>query len=875
MTRSSKPTFNNPAELGPAASYPARGVRWLLAFIQAVCPLLFFTNLTRNPYYTQIALLNVCIALCGLLWAFEAFRRKEWALPRVPTEWPMLFFIGAALVSTILGLMAHPLLRTGLGYEGVRVWLFTLVNTFMAFYLPLLFVKPVFLNQRKLSIWSDIILAVIWGVCWFGFQSMKTRVPQMLFENVWDFYGAVLWVLAGIYMIVRTKNGEAIEFFHVIFAVTFLAGAYAILQYFGRDMIWGSLIQPYGGRPVSTFGNPNFLSSYLMLVAPLAFVFALKAEKTEAWGYLVILFVAVIAVLCTLTRSTYVGLFAAFFTLGVLLFQKENTAWFKKLGILVLVVIVLILIFPHTPLLRVQSPLARFTEIFEAMRTGESYGPWHQRLLIWSSAWDMVKERPFFGKGWGAFELFYPFYQGKYLLAPFFPMWRTHANNAHNVLMEMWAQLGFVGVGVSLWLLATMFVGGWKIFRMKGDNLSRLVAAAMLAGLSGMIADNFFGNVSIFFAMPAFLFWWNMGSLFNEAEIVPQPKPIPPVVRNTALPVFMFFCLCVVVYFVQRWNQEVYYFQGFKEARTNQVVASYKSLEKAYGWFPGEVNSNYELGNSYAREARDLEQKGRLEEAKKFGDKALWAYQEALRANPGYDEIYFNLGITYGQMGQLKEAVRNLETAVFINPLLKEAYPALGNQYLNTNELEKAARLFEQGVKAFPRDVDMWNNMGVAYNKLGNDEKALEAHKKAFQIDPNNQQAWMNMSYVANRMKRREPLTEVPQLMQELQRQVNAKNFQTAKPLAEKLVKLLPDYPDAHLSLGNVLFYLKDTNGAIAAIQEAIRLRPAFTVAHVNLGHIYQFKGDIPSARASFKRALEADPSNQEAKAALATLPPS
>ena len=52
-----------------------RAARALLGLIHVVCPLLFFTNLTRNPYFTQIALLNIGIAVCGILWAVDAFRK--------------------------------------------------------------------------------------------------------------------------------------------------------------------------------------------------------------------------------------------------------------------------------------------------------------------------------------------------------------------------------------------------------------------------------------------------------------------------------------------------------------------------------------------------------------------------------------------------------------------------------------------------------------------------------------------------------------------------------------------------------------------------------------------------------------------------------
>ena len=123
-----------------------------------------------------------------------------------------------------------------------------------------MFTKPVEKTQIKLSIWADLVLAFIWGLMWVGFHSMKSTDPSI--APWWDPYGAILWILGIIYAIWRTRHGEALEFFHLIFAVSTLAAAYGILQYFQVEIIWPKLLNPYGNRSVSTFGNPNFISSY-------------------------------------------------------------------------------------------------------------------------------------------------------------------------------------------------------------------------------------------------------------------------------------------------------------------------------------------------------------------------------------------------------------------------------------------------------------------------------------------------------------------------------------------------------------------------------------------------------------------------------------
>ncbi|MCB4756219.1 MAG: tetratricopeptide repeat protein [Elusimicrobia bacterium] len=845
--------------------------RWTLALLQVVCPLLFFTNLTRNPYFTQIALLNVLIALIGFLWALDCWKKAEWRLPRLPFEIPLVIFLAVALLSTVHSWKVYSLLRSGIIFEGIRIWVFTLVNSVMAFYLPLLFSEPLSKYQRPISIWSDIVMAGLWGALWLGFSSMKSLDPN---ATLWDPYGAILWGLAMIYALVRVKRGNAIEFFHVIFAVSLIAGAYGILQYSGRDAIWTSLIQPYGGRPVSTFGNPNFLSSYLMLAGILALAFAFRAKGGEATGYFLVAMVNAVSVLCTLTRSTYVGLLAGYVALAVLLFKRENIKYVKGAAVVAGVVILLILIFPRTPVSAIQSPLARFTEIFDAMKTGASYGPWHQRILIWSSAWNMVLERPWIGKGWGLFELFFPFYQGKFIMVPGYAGWRTHANNAHNILLEFWSQMGLVGTGIALWLMVTMLWGGWALFKSEREEGEKIVLAGLWAGLVAMLVDNFFGNVSIFFAVPAFLFWWNLGALYNESPVpVIIRKPVSPIIGRPLLVLIMTFCVCVSVYYFDRWKQEVNYFQGFKMSKIDLIPESIKSLEKAYAWFPGEVNSNYELGNSYSRQAKLLSDKGLTEEAKRFTDKAVWAYKASLKANPGYDEIYFNVGVTFMQGGQMDEAERYMEIALFINPLLREAYGSLGNIYLNKGKLQEAKRVLEQSVLVFPKDKDLWNNLGVIYNRLGEDEKSIETYKKAVEIDPGYAQGWRNLLTISTKLGRKEPVLEVPDLIKRMETSLSQKNYPEAKKAAERIVELIPNNADAHLSLGNILFYLGQLDAGIQELETALKLKPGFAVAHVNLGHIFQYKKDFKSARSHFQEALRFDPQNADAKQALTSLP--
>jgi tetratricopeptide (TPR) repeat protein len=842
----------------------------LLGIIQVVCPLLFLTNLTRNPYYTQIALLNIGVAAMGMLWLADVAQRRTWRWPRLSLQWPLLFFLAWALLSSVVSWITHPMLRAGIFFETTRVWTFTIVNAVMVIALPVLFTEPTGETPKLPSIWTDIILVLLWGAGWWSFQTYKDHDPTQL---IWDTYGAILWAGALVYAVMRTRHGRTQNFFHVIFAVALAASLYGIFQYDGKDMIWGSPIQPYGGRPVSTFGNPNFLSSYLLLVCPVAVAFAVNAKKMERLGYWVVAAVTMIALLCTLTRSSYVGLSVAFVVMFALLGKDGRRHALYVAGALGALVI-LVLLFPHTPVSAVQSPLQRFEELFQAAHSGHAYAPWHQRLLIWSSAWDMFHQNILLGAGWGCFELFYPFFQGKYMFVPLLEPFRTHANNAHNVLMELWSQVGMVGAGFMVWLCATVIMSGWITIRRRAKGVGRDLAAALLGGFVGMIADNFAGNVSIFFAMPAFLFWWNVGALYVENRGVNVAERPLRGKSWAAWGALFFFCILIVVYFFCRWEQETYYFQGFKESKNGVIDKAVKSLEAAYRWFPGEVNSNYEMGNSYARYGKMLAEKGLPEEQKKYREKAIWAYTAALKANPGYDEIYFNLGVTQSQAGDLDKAARSLEISICINPLLRDSYAALGSVYVQQNKFEDAARAFRMGVEAFPKDKDLWNNLGYAYTQMKQHVKSFDAYKHAVTIDPGFNQGWQNLANAANESgKQNDPVLVVPTWIQAMEQNLSRRDYAGALAAAEKIEKVMPDNADVHLSLGNILYYLTRRDDSEKEFRKAIELRPEFVVAHTNLGRLYQSAGKPEAARDQFNQALSYDPSNKDAQAALASLP--
>ncbi len=658
-----------------------RGLRSLVVLLFTVCPILFFTDLTRNPYYTQIALLNIFVPAAWLLVLVQALRSRELIWVASDLDTPLLFLFGICLASWGASFIWHRPFVKSIYSEGSRAFIFLIVNTYLAYALALR-------SQDQ------------------------------------TFFKRLLWIT---------------------YAVSVFASVYAVAQYFGTEWFWPRNLNPYGSRPVGTFGNPNFLSSYLVLVIPVMVADYLSGATRLPRAFL---FGGILcnlaALLATLTRSSWAGLGVA---LGVFLWRsrpalsgKGNSR--KLLWILLVAMGLLVWAWPKADTATYsETVFGRLAEVRRA--TKETYGPVSQRLLIWSSAWSMLEDHPILGKGWGSFELFYPFYQGPLLLEEAFKTLRTHANNAHNEILEYASQTGLAGLGCVIWLWIVFLRNSLSISERNADSPWKMMPWALASGVAGMLADNLL-NVSVHFAVPAFVFWWWVGSvfLFDPAARKVHRWELRAPWRFGALVLAALVLIGFAGRSVCLWAGEVNFFRGFKLSKGGvDLVGAKRYLEEAHSWHRMEVNNNYELANVHARLAEK--------------DQALRMYQEALDANAGYDEIYFNRATMHMQLGQADEAIRYYRICLAINPLSHEAYNALASLYLKdmTHYGEDTEKLYRQGTRAFPRDRDMWNNLGYLYTQQKQWQKAYDAYAKALEVDPAFELAQRNLQVVARQLR--------------------------------------------------------------------------------------------------------------------------
>ncbi len=97
-------------------------------------------------------------------------------------------------------------------------------------------------------------------------------------------------------------------------------------------------------------------------------------------------------------------------------------------------------------------------------------------------------------------------------------------------------------------------------------------------------------------------------------------------------------------------------------------------------------------------------------------------------------------------------------------------------------------------------------------------------------------------------------------------------NFAKAIHHSQKATQLRPDHPDAHNNLGCIFNQLKQFEAATSCFQRAVALDPEFAEAHYNLGVALRNRARISEAIACFQAALHFEPNLAMAHHALGSL---
>jgi O-antigen ligase len=282
---------------------------------------------------------------------------------------------------------------------------------------------------------------------------------------------AVLFLI--IFTAVRTPS-QAIGF-----AGAFVAGV-SINALYG--IIFAPASPETASRLSSSITNPNELAS--MLVAALALSFGLAAALRDMplarLGALGAGALCTVGIFLTGSRGGLVSLaiaLAAFLVIGA--------RWRGR----VLVIVAAVALAGAAYFSYLASP--------EIKAHVSTVGSGTGRLDLWTVAWRMVEQEPLHGVGAGNF----PVSSVHYLLQPGAIERADYIVGvpkvAHNTYLELWAELGIVGLILFLFVVGFCLYSALKAarsFARQGDARMEVLARALFVAMAGLLAGDFFGS---------------------------------------------------------------------------------------------------------------------------------------------------------------------------------------------------------------------------------------------------------------------------------------------------------------------------------------------------------------------------------------------
>ncbi|MBO7605158.1 MAG: hypothetical protein J6S61_01645, partial [Elusimicrobiaceae bacterium] len=400
-------------------------IRVLLAMCFLIVPLIFFTDLTANPFFIQNSLLYILLALIYTTLAIKFLRTQTIDFTKTFFDLAFFIYVLACLVGWFSAVSsASQVLRQTMFYGLLNYGSLLFVVAVGAYVIS----KNIVFSGQIESKTNYILLFLVWGGLWYLFPHVKTHLASTgLFAQMFDWYAVVLWIL-GVWLAVRVLRKLVQENILVLmFIAVCLACCYGVFQALGLEFLWPFEMYQFASRAFSTFGNPNFLSSAVVMLLPALLVYYMRTEsKKDLFVYGLLVLVYILFLSFGLARSCWLGAAAALFMMWM--FGTLRLLIWRRRGRVFLLAVLAIGVGWGSVYVKDAegpSPVAKraleMTQVTPSAITlkvdhDQIFQSLHQRLFMWDVSKEIFLSQPVLGSGLGNFLMAFEQNQPKTLL---------------------------------------------------------------------------------------------------------------------------------------------------------------------------------------------------------------------------------------------------------------------------------------------------------------------------------------------------------------------------------------------------------------------------------------------------------------------------
>ena len=210
-------------------------------------------------------------------------------------------------------------------------------------------------------------------------------------------------------------------------------------------------------------------------------------------------------------------------------------------------------------------------------------------------------------------------------------------------------------------------------------------------------------------------------------------------------------------------------------------------------------------------------------------------------------------GVSFAQTRYWHDSTALFRRAIEVSPSSDVAYCNLASDALAAGRLEEAEQLAQKAIDIGPNRAQNYVTHGIVLQQLGRHAKAGAAFLDAVQRDPSNPTALINLAI------------ELAQ----------AGQVDKAVAICQGALQIAPDFAEAHRCMATLLASQPHREqDAVAQAEIAVKLSPNDPRAHVTLGQTLERAGRRAEAAAQFAVALSMAPTSVDAREGLARTGP-
>lgn len=467
-----------------------------------------------------------------------------------------------------------------------------LVLVLVGIWILLLFINPQKYKPRK-----NILLIAL--IIFLGAILLSVIFSENVFRSFWGnaermegFIGLVFLGLfsVSIFSVLRDKPEIIKKLILTSIVISVICAVYPVLQKAGL------LFAPPGelyDRPGGSFGNPTFLSGYLLahLFLALWYFFQNLSKNKKLFTPLnisltTIFIVDFIVFIWTQTRGSWLGFFLGlivFAGLAIIFLPKKIKIW--SATFLILIAISGGLFFTFRTQIR-ETTIAKKIPIIDRLASiSFEDSSSRARWLSWQWSLEWFQNKPIFGVGQ---DMFYSVFDNNYS-ANNNDLMSERFDRAHNKFVDLLVMNGAVGFMAYMFLLGVLFWEILKKIKKSEDVFSKIAWMSFISLLVSYMVHNFF-----VFDTPAnsLIFYFLIGCLL---VLLHQPKEVNEArgVKRNIIPEKIYGMAVILVVTLG----SIFYFAIYKPYQVADLVAkaanaSTTNLEQAFGYYRQALDKN-------------------------------------------------------------------------------------------------------------------------------------------------------------------------------------------------------------------------------------------------------------------------------------------